>query len=207
MIAALFVETDGCYFGVPGVEPFDQFRDARTYNGTYPVVAHPPCARWGSFWYGGPILHKLGKRKQKGDDDGCFAAALVAVRRCGGVIEHPRGSHAWAHFGIGKPPATGGWIETAGGWSCCVWQGNYGHLALKPTWLFYVGPKPPDLKWGRPEGDFIPMSGQSFRSKEKKDQAIANGWKYKPRIATKMRPRTPLQFRDLLLSLARGGLT
>ena len=29
MIAALFVETDGCYFGLPGVDPWDVARDAR----------------------------------------------------------------------------------------------------------------------------------------------------------------------------------
>lgn len=31
MIAALFVETDGCYFGIDGVDPWDQARDARQY--------------------------------------------------------------------------------------------------------------------------------------------------------------------------------
>jgi hypothetical protein len=49
-IAALFVETDGCYFGQAGVEPWDITRDARTYAGPWPVVAHPPCQR------GGPLL-------------------------------------------------------------------------------------------------------------------------------------------------------
>ena len=33
MIAALYVETDGCYFGIPGVDPWDQARDARKYTG------------------------------------------------------------------------------------------------------------------------------------------------------------------------------
>lgn len=150
------------------------------------------------------MLHKQGRRKQKGDDNGCFASAFAAVRRCGGVLEHPRGSHAWAHFGIDKPSVAGGWIETAGGWTCCVWQGNYGHLALKPTWLYYVGRKPPELKWGRPIGDFIAMSGTGFRSKAARDKAISDGWVYKSRIATKMRAKTPIPFRDILISLARG---
>jgi hypothetical protein len=51
-IAALFVETDGCYFGQPGVEPWDITRDARTYAGPWAIVAHPPCQRWGRFWHG-----------------------------------------------------------------------------------------------------------------------------------------------------------
>lgn len=47
MIAALFVERRGAYFGIPGVDPWDVTRDARAYAGPWPVVAHPPCQRWG----------------------------------------------------------------------------------------------------------------------------------------------------------------
>ncbi len=47
-IAALYVATDGCYFGLSGVDTWDQARDARKYAGPYPVVAHPPCQRWAS---------------------------------------------------------------------------------------------------------------------------------------------------------------
>lgn len=213
MIAALFVDTGGTYFGLPGVDPWDKERDARKYPGPCPVIAHPPCERWGSFWYGGPMLHKLGRRKIKGDDDGCFAAALAAVRKWGGVLEHPRNSGAWAHFGIRKPPYTGGWI-TAGdkiGLTCCVFQANYGHQSLKPTWLYYVGGSttdihktpPPELKWGRPEGEFVPISGRSFHSVEERERCIAAGWKYKPRIPTRLRSVTPTPFRDLLIEMAR----
>lgn len=91
MIAALYVETGGCYFGLPGVDPWDVTRDARNYAGQHPVVAHPPCQRWGRFWHGStrkPHQFKLG------DDGGCFAAALAAVRKFGGVLEHPADSHA-----------------------------------------------------------------------------------------------------------------
>ena len=42
MIAALYVETDGCYYGLPGVDPWDEARDARTYAGPHPVVAQLP---------------------------------------------------------------------------------------------------------------------------------------------------------------------
>lgn len=92
MIAALFVQTGGCYFGVDDVDPWDEPRDARTYAGPHAVVAHPPCERWGRYWYGGPMLHALGKRKERGADGGCFAAAIEAVRRFGGVLEHPEAS-------------------------------------------------------------------------------------------------------------------
>lgn len=207
MIAALYVETDGAYFNLPGVDPWDRERDARSYAGPHVVVAHPPCERWGHFWYGGIMRHKNGTRFKKGDDGGCFAAAVAAVRRFGGVLEHPRNTSAWAHFGIARPPVEGGWVRgDAHGWTCCVFQGSYGHLALKPTWLYYVGPGvPPALKWGKPAGEFRPISARSFRSKADRDAAIAQGWEHTPRLSKKERAATPTAFRDLLLGLARSA--
>ena len=208
MIAALYVETQGAYFGLPGVDPWDRERDARKYRGPYSVVAHPPCERWGAFWYGGLWHHKNGTRKKLGDDGGCFEAAWRAVVKYGGVLEHPRGSRAWARFGIARPSKDGGWVETWGGrgWTCEVYQGQYGHKALKPTWLYYVGCQaPPALKWGKPAGEFRPVSARSFRSKAEREKAIAGGWKLTPRLSTKQRAATPEPFRDLLLTLARGA--
>ncbi len=205
MIAALYVETNGAYFGLPGVDPWDRERDARNYLGPHPVVAHPPCERWGSFWYGGPMNSRKGIRFKKGDDGGCFAAAVASLRKWGGVLEHPRATGAWTAFGIVKPPETGGWVPAGplGGWTCNVYQGHYGHRALKPTWLYYVGePAPPPLKWGRPTGKFVSVSGTSFKSKAHRQAAIAAGWKYESRLPTKERAKTPALFRELLISLA-----
>lgn len=33
MISALYVETSGAYFGLPDVDPWDEARDARLYQG------------------------------------------------------------------------------------------------------------------------------------------------------------------------------
>jgi hypothetical protein len=81
-IAALYVERGGVYWDLPGVDPWDEERDARKYAGPWPVVAHPPCARWGNYWFGGPRPEQ--RRFELGADDGCFAAAIAAVRRWGG---------------------------------------------------------------------------------------------------------------------------
>ena len=109
LIAALYVETGGGYYGLEDVDPWDEVRDARLYPGPHPVVAHPPCQRWGKLWAGQPLwIKRTGQRKIKGDDGGCFEAALASVRQWGGVIEHPWGSHAWKHFGLATPSRTGG---------------------------------------------------------------------------------------------------
>lgn len=200
-LAALFVESDGCYFGLDGVDPWDEARDARLYRGPYPVVAHPPCQRWGRFWHGStrkPHQYRLG------DDGGCFQSALWSVRRFGGVIEHPADSHAWSWFQLRRPPRHGGWIKADdfGGWTCCVDQGNYGHAARKRTWLYVVSADPPaELLW-EPCEQRIPawMIERYGYAKARRIGVVAMvGGKHK----TAIRNRTPEPFRDLLLKLAR----
>jgi hypothetical protein len=203
MIAALYVEKNGCYFGLPNVDPWDESRDARRYAGPHPVVAHPPCQRWGKMWFGQPLTVKLtGQRKIKGDDGGCFAAALAAVRKWGGVIEHPWGSHAWPHFGLNRPAREGGWVSADfhGGWTCCVEQGRYGHYARKPTMLLVYGAELPELRWGKSEAKLDPAVVARMGIKRAKRLgevgARGGGTDSAPRIGT------PQSFRDLLISIA-----
>lgn len=181
-IAALYVIRDGVYYGLPGVDLWDEGCDARRYPGPYPVVAHPPCARWGRYWSGGPSARA---RRELGDDDGCFAAAVTAVRKWGGVLEHPEASHAWRAFDIAAPPRGGGWIRAGivdPGWTCCVEQGHYGHVARKATWLYAVGTDLPSLRWG-------PSSAAG---------------QLETHLSARQRKTTPVPFRDLLLGLARS---
>ena len=203
-IAALFVETDGAYFGLDGVDPWDATRDARQYAGPWPVVAHPPCQRWGRFWAGQPLwIKNTGERKVKGDDQGCFASALASVRRYGGVIEHPEGSHAWNHFGLVKPPRSGGWITADdNGFTCCIEQGRYGHYARKPTWLYVVGTALPELDWGKSKARLDPELVARIGLKKAQrlgEVGSKGGGKDSP-----YRIGTPAAFRNILLSLARS---
>jgi hypothetical protein len=199
MIAALYVAKNGVYYGLPDVDPWDEERDARLYAGPHPVVAHPPCERWGRYWSGGPSAKV---RRKLGDDDGCFRYALGAVRTFGGVLEHPEASHAWAHFRLNKPPKNGGWVRADPvGWTCCVEQGHYGHTARKATWLYVCGVSVlPWLIGGPSKGRRL---DEGFHSKEERRAARAAGQKPRKRLSKAECLATPLPFRDLLLDIAR----
>jgi hypothetical protein len=203
MIAALYVQKNGCYFGLPDVDPWDEARDARLYAGPWPVVAHPPCERWGRYWYGGPMLHKLGRRLKRGDDGGCFASALAAVRQFGGVLEHPEASAAWAAHDLLEPPKHGGWIvaDWRGGWTCCVEQVHYGHRARKATWLYANGVELPSLRWGKSASKV--RLDQGYHSKEERRRLQRLGDMRSPRLHRWECAATPAPFRDLLISIAR----
>jgi hypothetical protein len=202
VIAALYVIDGGPYFGIEGVDPWPESRDARTYDGPHPVIAHPPCARWGRYWSGGPAA-KVSRKL--GDDDGCFAAALDAVRRFGGVLEHPEASHAWGTHAIVRPPRSGGWVPAGlhhpDAWTCCVEQGHYGHRARKATWLYAVGTERSELRWGS-SGTRMRMD-QGFHSKEERRRVQRMG--VISLMSSRERMETPTAFRDLLISIARSA--
>lgn len=196
MIAALYVQPKGCYANELGVDPWDEVRDARTYAGPHPVVAHPPCARWSRLARFCEVRHGL----KVGDDGGCFEAALLAVRTYGGVIEHPAFSKAWARFELPRPDTKSEqWTHgKCGGFTCYVEQGRYGHVVKKATWL-YVFRVPlidlPELRWGHtPDSRGTISPNQDWRGGMDK---------WRNTTGHKAANATPEAFRDLLLSIAR----
>lgn len=190
-VAALYVEEDGAYVGLDGVDPWTEARDARKYAGPNPVVAHPPCQLWGAM-AAVNFARWGGKHNRPGADGGCFASALHAVRTWGGVLEHPAASRAWAAHGLTAPKVIG-WQASDGGWVCAVWQSAYGHRANKATWLYCSGVKdPPSLRWDRPVGSHQ-IGYQDQRGKSSN----------KPTLGKKESNATPPEFRDVLLSIAR----
>lgn len=191
MLAALFVETNGIYFRNPNIDPWDIGRDARRYTGPHSVIAHPPCERWGRFANGSPKK----KTYVPGMDGGCFKAALAAVEKFGGVLEHPAHSKAWPKFGLVSPPRGGGWVPCRKGLTCSVEQGHYGHAGRKATWLYLVGFKPQELCWGASEQK-LPQKRLAERGYEsaRRCGAIAN-------MSSQQRQRTPAEFAALLESL------
>ena len=193
MIAALFVQKGGSYTGLPGVDLWDIDRDARTYDGPWPVVAHPPCQLWTRFAHVN-YARWGGEHNRPGNDGGCFAAALAIVRKWGGVLEHPAFTDAWKAHGLLRPEL-GRWKFHDGYWVTEVWQSAYTHQARKRTWLLYCGfYPPPPLRWNRAEATHqIGFHDQRGKA--------AN----KPTISGKKASATPAEFRDLLISLAASA--
>lgn len=201
MIAALYVESGGVYCGLDGVDPWDEDRDARRYVGPHPVVAHPPCKRWGKFWHGSTAKpHQF----RLGEDQGTFAAALTSVRNYGGVLEHPADSKAFAWFGLPLPVRRAGWTEPDqfGGRACYVEQGHYGHMSRKKTWLYAVDIDYPELNWTEGEQRLHPIALERYGyEKARRIGMVAMvGGKDKEKI----RDRSPVEFRDVLIAMARS---
>lgn len=170
-MAALYVDPKGVYANLPGVEVWDEARDARMYAGPWPVVAHPPCNRWVSY----------GPQELRGQDGGCFAAALKAVRAYGGVLEHPARSQAWHTFDLPSPGRDGWRSRLDGdGWVIELDQHAYGFPTRKLTWLYCVG-VPADIRSAVDCGRGCETLWSTERSK------------------------TPPPFRDVLLEMARSA--
>ncbi len=198
MIAALFVQPGGAYFNQPGIDPWDEARDARNYSGPYPVIAHPPCARWCRL--AGLVEARLGYKR--GEDGGCFKSALESVRAYGGVLEHPAYSDAWAVFGLPRPNRLGGWTKgVCGGYTCHVEQGRYGHRAKKATWLYTHGiPEGylPALRWGS-----SPNSKPTHLVGWLRNRSNPNDTR--PRLGKKEASATPSEFKAVLITLANSA--
>jgi len=209
-VAALYVETGGVYYGLPDVDPWDEARDARLYAGPWPIVAHPPCARWSRL--AGFTEARFGYKR--GEDGGCFAAALESVRAFGGVIEHPAYSKAWDRYGLPEPLTHHGWTGgLCGGFSAYVEQGRYGLPVKKATWLYAYGVELPDLCWGytpdrdgeRPNGPWGGIDGwrdswasrSDIRAGVMSFKSSGHRGPYKGLTAI-----TPPAFRDVLLAMA-----
>jgi hypothetical protein len=192
VIAALYVEKGGVYYGLPDVDPWDEERDARLYDGPWPVVAHPPCAAWCRLAGFREFVHGL----PQGEDGGCFEAALHAVRTFGGILEHPAHSAAWDRFGLPVPLVSEGWTGgLCGGWSAYVEQRRYGMPLRKPTWFYAYGlSELPALRWGVAKSNW--NTGKGGRVGD-------NSW-WNSNAHNGKRGATPIELRDVLLSALRA---
>lgn len=177
MIAALYVETNGVYFGRADVDPWDVARDAKRYEGPWPVVAHPPCGPWSRMRF---LCTK--------QDPTCGPRAVEQVRAFGGVLEHPAESTLFRHCLM---PFPGELPDAWGGRTFLVRQVAWGHACEKPTWLYVVGVS----------SDFVRAR---FRSGGRPTHRVTSGpgGSQLPSAHRKLRSATPPAFADFLIAIA-----
>ena len=131
----LFARADSVYKTLPGVDVWDEARDARRWPGGGPAVAHPPCRLWAK-------LRQFAKAKDPVMERQLAIDAVRRVQRYGGVVEHPAESTLFGYMGL---PAPGRAPDSYGGWTAEIRQCDWGHKAEKLTWLYIVGCHPDDL--------------------------------------------------------------
>ncbi len=127
MIPVLFAREDSAYKTIPVFDVYDIRRDARTYKGEEPVIAHPPCRAWGM------LAHMA---KPRPDEKELALFSIDLVRKNGGVVEHPYGSRLWKYYGI--TDLTEG-VDSFGGYTITIDQWDFGHVARKKTKLYICG--------------------------------------------------------------------
>lgn len=186
-VAALFIRHDSIYKRLEGVEAFDEERDARTFPGGMPVVAHQPCEQWG----------QLAHQAHVDPESKALAPwAVEQVRTWGGVLEHPNRSKLWEFCGL---PAPGKGLDRFGGWTLAVSQKWWGHEAEKLTLLYVVGVNPFTVSLPLTLGRAAKTCGRSGR---RRDGGRNTGRK---EIGKAAREHTPEAFARFLIDLARDS--
>lgn len=189
MIAALYIDLRGPYPTMPGVECWGlPDRDARLYDGPWPLVAHPPCGPWGQL-----------RHLYRGQEHDCAPIAVAQVRRWCGVVEHPEHSRVWDSERL---PYPGEFPDQWGGYSLAIDQVEWGHVARKRTWLYLVGVPHSALD----EPPFPARAPTHWVSGARKPRygaggAVPRGIKV---CSAQQRRRTPLPFAEYLVRLAEA---
>lgn len=187
-VAVLFAREGSVYHAFSTCDVYDQKRDARTFAGGMPIIAHPPCRTWGclkAFSTAPAEEHALGPW------------AVAQIRRWGGVLEHPKGSSLFRECGIPRP---GCLPDEWGGWTLEVDQFHWGHKARKRTWLYIVGTRQiPMRPWRLGEPTHVIDRPGSARKRERPNSAGLKPW-----VSNAEREQTPPEFAAWLLEVARS---
>jgi hypothetical protein len=184
-VAVLFARADSVYKTMPGVDVWDEARDARKWQGGCPVVAHPPCRAWGR-------LSHMAKPAPHEKDLARWAVAQV--RQWGGVLEHPEGSRLWQDQQLPQQ----GWRDEFGGFTMIVAQSWWGHKAEKLTRFYVVGCEPwevPDVPIRLGRATHVIASATARQRRDHPD--------FRPEVTKAEREHTPPELAAWLVELAR----
>jgi hypothetical protein len=120
VISILCAKKDSIYKSIPGLDVWDEDRDAYFFTGSNPVITHAPCAQWSRM---------KAFAKENKDEKELAYFCLKNVIRNGGIFEHPAGSSFYKEVGISKNVYS-------------VDQSWWGFPARKTTHLFFQDCKP-----------------------------------------------------------------
>lgn len=177
IVSVLCAAPRSVYRDLPGVEVYDRRRDARTFAGDTPIVAHPPCRGWSA-----KTRHQA--KPEPGEMDlGLWC--VEQLRRCGGVLEQPAFSHLFAAAGLPRPGNPGEWRRDGEVWSIAVWQAWWGYPMRKATWLAFCR-----VPYNAVQ---IPFRLHSRGNDRRAEQVMSR----------QQRSATPRDFAEWLVSLAR----
>jgi hypothetical protein len=181
-VAALYVHRDSIYKSMPGVECWDEDRDAMTYRHVMPIVAHPPCRLWASLRHQSTAdpVERL-----------CATHAIGILFRCGGVLEHPKASMIWPYVEEGR--------HDGNTWMTEIRMFDWGFPAIKRTILAVHGCPPcdwPDMPL-RLEQCFHRIGGARRNKRGKLPPSIQYG------RSSHKRAETPLLLAEWMVEVAR----
>lgn len=132
-VAVLCASRNSIYHAMRGVDVFDAGRNARSFAGGSPVIAHPPCRSWSAF-----TSHQA--KPEEGEKElGLWC--VNQVRNCGGILEQPAHSRLWKAASLPPP----GDMSDPESWSLEVWQAWWGYPLKKSTWLYFRGIDPAEV--------------------------------------------------------------
>ncbi len=192
-VAVLFARADSIYKSMPGCDVYDIERDARTWPGGCPVVAHPPCRSWGKFAH---------MAKPRPGERELAPWAVDQVRRWGGVLEHPLGSRLWTELGLPAP----GQRDAFGGFSVPICQHWFGHRAEKRTLLYIVGIEPrelPEVHFKLGEATHVIAQGRQPRPDLGRGRLKKGMPGWRPEVTPREREHTPAALATWLVEVAR----
>lgn len=179
MISVLFVRRDSAYKRDPTLDVYDADRDALTFKGANPVIAHPPCRSWGK------LAHMAKPREGERE---LALWAVDRVRANGGVLEHPKGSRLWCEANL----PIGDQLDKYGGFTLEIDQYDFGHVAPKKTLLYIVGVSRDKLPALPPKNTAIPT------------RSIAGNIKGTIRCTQYQREYTPELLIEFLTNICKG---
>lgn len=107
------------YLRIPDLDLYDLARDAYTFAGSNPVIAHPPCAQWSR-------MKAFSKPDARSKALGGYCFEFI--KQNGGILEHPAGSSLFKYLGV-KPTLS-------------INQSWFGFPCRKTTYLYFHGYEP-----------------------------------------------------------------